>query len=228
MTFDPRAGSGVAGDSLHRHLNMAADIDRGNLGIYTGCTFIFGLSEEVSTKVIDVLQDFFQATPIGRAFNERLKKSNKEVVILDEFALDTQSLPQVVVTAVPADNLPVSLGNRLGTETYGTQLFDVYGGLINMNVTLDLYDSGKPNVCQLADIIFLSFMQYVRDRLIPCGITSQPQVKFTKATKVNGVVVGGEVYKISLNVPVVSEWKQYLEIETVDVESIETQPTPEA
>ena len=225
MAIDPRAGSGLAGDSLVHHLNMTADPGKASIGSYSGCTFIFGLSEEVSKQVIYVLQDFFQATSLGRQFNDRLKKVNKEVIIMDEFAPDTQLLPQVVVRSTPVDHTPVSLGNRLGQETYGSQIFDVYGGLATLSTTIDIYEIGKPNVCALADVIFLSFMQYVRDRLLALQITTQPQIKFTAATRVTGLTVGGEVYKLSLAVPIVSNWKQYLEIETVGAESMETQIT---
>jgi len=227
MAMDPRAGSGLAGDSLLHHLNMTANVEKGGLAEYTDCTFIFGLSETVSSHVIYALQDFFQATKMGRAFNDRLKKVNKEVVIMDEFAPDTQRLPQVVVKSIPTDHVPVSLGNRLGKETFREQLFDVYGGMANMSTSIDIYESGKANVCALADVIFLSFMQYVRDRLIRINITPQPQVKFSSAAKVSGPLVGGDVYRITLVVPISSTWKQYLEIETPGVSSFESQSTPE-
>jgi len=222
MALDPRAGSGIAGDSLVHHLNMTADPGKADLASYSGCTFIFGLSEEISKQVIYVLQDFFQATTMGRTFNDRLKKVNKEVVIMDEFAPDTQLLPQVVIKSVPVDHTPVSLGNRLGQETYGAQVFDVYGGLATLSTAIDLYESGKPNVCALADVVFLAFMQYVRDRLVPQGITIQPQIRFSAATKVTGLAVGGDVYRLSLNVNIIGNWKQYMEIQTVDTSSFES------
>ena len=226
MAFDPRAGSGIAGDTLVHHLNMTADVERGSMAEFSGCEFIFSLSEDVSKQVINVLQDFFQATKLGRMFNNRLKKVNKEVIIMDEFAPDTQPMPQVVVKSIPVDHTPVSLGNRLGMEPFGDQLFVVYGGLATMNTTLDIYDTGKASVCALADVIFLSLMQYVRDRLAQLTITIQPQIRFTTAQKITGLTVGGEVYRISLSVTIVSNWKQFLEVDTVSTDTIETQPTP--
>ena len=225
MSIDTRAGSGIAGDSLVHHLNMTADIGKGQLSNYADCTFIFGLSEEVSKQFIYVLQDFFQSNKLGQAYNDKLKKTGKEVIIMDEWALDTQLLPQIVVKSMPVDNIPVSLGNRLGKEEFENQIFETYGGMANLATSLDIYAQGKAAVCSLADIVFLSLMQYVKDRLMQVNISVQPQIRFSSANKVTGVSVGGEVYRISLSVPVIGEWKQYLEIETVDTNSIVHQPT---
>jgi hypothetical protein len=226
-TFDPRSGSGIAGDSQVTHLNMTADVNRGDLGVFSGCDFIFGLSEGVSKQLIYVLQDFFQAVKLGKEFNDKLKRVNKEVVIMDEFAPDTQLLPQVVVQSIPVDHTPISLGNALGPATVNDQLFEVFGGTANMSTTLSIYDSGKANTCALADIIFLALMQYVPMRLGQQEMTVQPQVRFTNATKVTGPKVGGDVYKITLTVMIVGNWRQYLEIETVGTGSLQSEPTVE-
>lgn len=222
----PRTNSGIAGDTLYSHLNMTGNQQRTVMGWYSGVTFIFGLSYQVSDMVIKVLQDFFQATTLGRDFNTHLNKVNKEVVILDQFAADTRPLPQVVVSSLPVDAVPLSLGNRLGQETYENELFDVYGGQVKLATTLEVYDGGKPNVHQLADVVFLAMMQYVPFRLGAMQmIVDVANVRFTNATRVTGSNVGGELYSIRLTFPIISEWRQYMEILTVDSAVIRAEST---
>lgn len=225
MALDSVAGSGIAGDSLLTQLNMTADVEKGSIATFSGCEFIFGLSEETSKALIYVLQDFFQATNLGKNFNEKLKKVKKEVVVMDEFAPDTQRLPQVVVRSIPVDHTPVSFGNALGMQVVNDQVFEIYGGLATLNTTIDIYDQGKPNTCALADVVFLSLMQYVRDRLQLQNLTIQPNIRFTNATRVNAALVGGELYRISLTLTIIGNWRQYLEIETVDADKIVAVPT---
>jgi len=222
---NPKYASGLAGDTLLTHLNTSGD-NRANVSDYSSVTFIFGLSEQVSDMLIKVLQDFFQATTLGTAFNAHLGKVNKEVNILDQFTPDTVRLPQVVVSSLPVDHTPISLGNRLGQQTYFEEIFDVYGGQVRLNTTIEIYDSGKPNVHSLTDIIFLSLMQYVPMRMGAAQITvDHAKTRFTNATKVTGDKVGGGVYRIPLVVPIISEWRQYMKIDTVDADTLRTTPT---
>lgn len=224
-----RSGDGVAGDTLNTQLNTTANNGGSVLSQYSEPTFIFSLSEAVSKRMIDCLQDFFQVAPLAKEFNRRLWAVNKEVIVQDQFSVsDSMSLPQIVVTAVPADHVPVSLGNKLGTTEFNDHLFEEYGGMANMIVTLELYDSGKVNVCQLADIVFLSLMQYVKQALQSTYMTIQPQIKFTNAQKTNAGVIGGGVYKINLTVPVTAEWRQYMEVVTVTSGSISVTSTQDA
>ena len=225
--LNQRSGSGIAGDTLNTQLNTTANSTQSVLSLLSGPTFIFGLSESVSTRMIQCLQDFFQATSLGRDFNTKLHSVNKEVIIQDQFsAADSQSLPQIVVASVPVDSVPVSLGNRIGQEEYNSHLYNVYGGNANLATTLEIYDSGKVNVCQLADIVFLSLMQYVKDSMESSYMFIQPQIRFTSVSKVNSSpVLGGAIYRITLSVPIVSEWRQYMEVVTVESSAIVNEPT---
>jgi hypothetical protein len=226
--LNQKSGSGIAGDTLDTQLNTTANNTAAKLALYGDTKFIFGLSEDISTRMIQVLQDFFQADSLGRRYNRKLGEVNKEVIIQDQFSVaDTQQLPQVVVTAVPVDALPVSLGNKLGEEEYGDQLFSVYGGNVTTNVILEIYDNGKPAVCKLADIVFLSMMEYVKEHMQISFMTVQPQIRFSQPTKVNATVVGGAVYKLTLSVPVVAEWRQYREIVAVESTAIQNDITGE-
>jgi len=228
--LNQRSGSGVAGDTLNTQLNTTANNTKSVIELCSGPTFIFGLSEAVSERMIQCLQDFFQVAPIAQEFNRKLWSVNKEVIIQDQFSvMDSQSLPQIVVTSVPVDAVPLSLGNRLGQEEYNDRLYEVYGGNANLAVTLEIYDSGKVNVSQLADIVFLGMMQYVSDMMRATMMTIQPQIRFTNASKVNASpVVGGALFRITLTIPVVGEWRQYMEITTVNTTTIVHEPTVEA
>lgn len=222
----PRSNSGVTGDTLYTHLNTTADQQNTVSGWYGGVTFVFGLSYQVSDTLIKVLQDFFQATTMGRDFNTHLNKVNKEVVIMDQFAPDMRPIPQIVVSSLPMDTVPLSLGNRLGQDTYNNEIYDVYGGQVRMAATLEIYDSGKPNVHQLADVVFLAMMQYVPFRLGALQmIVDIANVKFTNATRITGTNVGGEIYAIKMTFPIISEWRQYMEILTVDSDVIRAEST---
>ena len=208
--------SGLAGDTELTHLNTTGD-NRAQVSRYTNSTFVFGMSYQVSDLLIKVLQDYFQATDLTKSLNAHLARVNKEVSVLDQFSPDTVRLPQIVVASLPVDHTPLSLGNRLGTDTYGDQIFNVWGGQVTMNTTIEIYDSGKPNVHDLADMVFLGLMQYVQTRMkASLMIVDVTKVRFSNANRVTGENVGGEVYRIPLTVPIISEWRQYMEIETVD------------
>ena len=221
-----RSKTGIAGDTLYQRMNLTAD-QMAEISLYTGVEFIYGLSESVSTRLIQVLQDFFMAYPIGKAFNAALKNVNKEVIILDDFAPDTQQLPQVVVNSMPQESMPVSLGNRVGREEYGELLFDVHQGLVNIATTWSIYEVDKPSLGRLADVLFLAFMQYVPYNMRRTGMTPQPKISFTNPGKLTGTKLGGSVFMSRMNVLIVSEWMQYMEIETIDTEKIEHQPSVE-
>jgi hypothetical protein len=226
--LNQKSGSGIAGDTLNTQLNTTANSTESIISLLAGPTFIFSLSEAVSLRMIQCLQDFFQIAPLGRDFNQKLWSVNKEVIIQDQFNTDSQALPQIVVTSVPVDSVPISLGNKLGREEYNGHLYDVYGGNANMATTLEIYDNGKVNVSKLADIVFLSLMQYVKESMQASQMFIQPQIRFTAAAKINASpVLGGAVYRIPLVVPVVSEWRQYMEIITVGTAGITTEPTVE-
>jgi hypothetical protein len=217
---NPAEASGLAGDTLLTRLNTTGD-KRSEVSRYTGTTFVFGMSYQVSDYLIKVLQDYFQATSLTKELNERLGSVNKQVTVLDQFTPDTIGLPQVVVTSMPADSMALSFGNRLGRDTYNDELYDIYGGQITMNSTIEVYDSGKPNVHELADIVFLGLMQYVLMRMqAQQMILDTTRVRFTNANRITGDKVGGEVYRIPIVVPIVSEWRQYMKIETVDAGTI--------
>lgn len=219
MSVTQKAGSGLAGDTLYNHINTTGD-KRGAVSKYEGITFIFGLSESVSDRLIKILQDYFMIDTLGLAFNAALAKVNKEVVVLDEFNKDTMNLPQIVINAVPSDNVPLSLGNKLGMESFGDYDYDVYGGDVNHNVTISLYDAGKPNVQQLADIVFLALMQYIPTNMATTFMHVQPQVRFSNATKQSGDRLGGEYYLVRVTVPIRSEWRQFMKIDAVDTGTI--------
>lgn len=220
-----RMGSGIAGDALQTVLNTTANNSQAVLPLVSGPTFIFSLAEDVTARLIQCLQDFFQATSLGRTLRDTLGKVNKEVIVQDQYSsLDSQLLPQIVVTSVPGDHVPLSLGNKLGEEIYMDHLYRVYGGNVNITATLELYDSGKRNVCALADLVFLSLMEYVPEHMRRTGMTVQPQVKFNKATKTN-TSVGGEVYFVPITVPIIAEWRQYMEINTVTTTQMRSEAT---
>ena len=222
---NPKMASGLAGDTELTHLNTTGD-NRSEVSKYSGSTFIFTMSYQVSDLLIKVLQDYFQATNLTRALNEHLAKVNKEVNVLDQFSPDTVRLPQIVVSSLPVDHTPISLGNRLGKDSYGDQLFDVWGGQVTMNATIEIYDSGKPNVHELADMVFLGLMQYVPTRMkASLMILDVTKVRFANANRVTGKNVGGEVYRIPLTIPIIADWRQYMEIETVDADKMRTDPT---
>ena len=217
MAVDQKAGDGIAGDTLYTKLNTTAD-STGVLSKYSGVTFIYSLSETVSDRIIMVLQDFFKAYPLGIAFNSALQKVAKQVNITDQFSADTIGLPQVVVNSMPMDTQPISLGNKLGKETYNDHIYEVYSGIVNINTTFELYDSGKPNVGKLADIILLALMQYVREQLKSTYMTLHLNPRFSNPTKVNTSVDG--IYRSTITVQIITEWNQYMEIETVDADTI--------
>ena len=212
--------SGLAGDSLLTHLNTTGD-SRGALSKYASTTFIFSMSEQVSDLLITSLQDFFQSDELAKELNNKLSLVEKEICVVDQFSTDTTRFPQVVVSSLPVDGIPLSLGNRLGKETYEDEIFDVYGGHVTMNTTIELYDSGKPNVHKLADLVFLSLMQYIPMKLQAVKMTPDiAKVRFSNANKVTGTNLGGEIYKIPLTIPITAEWRQYMKIETVDAGGI--------
>ena len=220
-----KLSSGLGGDTLLTHLNTTGD-KRSEVSDYSSTTFIFGMSYQVSDMLIKVLQDYFQATTFTKSINNRLGRVNKEVSILDQFTPDTVRLPQIIVSSLPVDHMALSFGNRLGRDTYEDEIFDIFGGQITMNTTIEIYDSGKPNVHELADMVFLGLMQYVPNRLKSSQmIVDMPKLRFTNANRVTGTNVGGEVYRIPMNVPIISEWRQYMKIETVDTGEIRREAT---
>lgn len=222
--MDLKDASGLAGDTALTYLNTTGD-KRGGVSNYASTTFVFGLSYQVSDAVIKILQDFFHATELGRSFNTALAKVKKEVCVLDQYAQDTVQLPQIVVNSIPADNVQLSFGNRLGQDTYGDEIYDVYGGQVQMSTTVEIYESGKPNVHALADAVFLAFMQYVPDRLLPLLIIQDRKVRFSSARRMPENTVGGEVYRIAFTLQLTSEWRQYMKIETVDMDKINVTAT---
>lgn len=225
MPINPMMSSGLAGDSLLTHLNTGGD-KKASISNYTGTTFIFSMSEQVSDMLITVLQDYFQATDLTKELNTDLAKVLKEVTVLDQFTSDSVRLPQVVVSSLPADSIPLSLGNRIGQETYEDEIYDVYGGNVILNTTIEMYDSGKPNVHKLADMVFLGLMQYVPMRMGQLKMTMDvAKVRFSNANRITGTNVGGEIYKIPLTIPIISEWRQYMKIETVDTATLISVPT---
>lgn len=220
-----RMGSGIAGDALQTVLNTTANNTQAVLESLSGPTFIFGLSEDVTSRLITFLQDFLQSNSLGKTLRERLGKVNKEVIVQDQYtSMDSQLLPQIVVTSVPVDGIPLSFGNRLGEEIYMDHLYVVYGGNVLISASLEIYDSGKRNVCELADLVFLSLMEYIPGRMKQVNMTVQPQVKFTKATKAN-TAVGGEVYVVTVSVPIIAEWRQYMEVNAVSTTQMRTEAT---
>jgi len=226
MAINQFPASGLAGDTLVTKINTTGD-DRSDVNNYYSTTFIFGLSYQVSDYLITVLQDYFQSNDLTKALNTRLGKVHKQVTVLDEFTPDTIGLPQIVVKSMPAESMPISLGNRIGKDTYGDEIFDVYGGQVLMNTTLEIYDSGKSSVHELADLVFLGIMQYIPNRLqTKQMIIDQARIRFANATRVTGTNVGGEVYRIPLTLPIRSEWRQYMKINTVDIDTIRNVPTP--
>lgn len=223
--MNQHANSGIAGDSLYTHLNTTGD-GKGILAAYGGVGFIYSLASNTSDMLIKILQDFFQAYALGREFNAGLAKVNKQVTIMDQFAADTQPLPQVVVTSMPADNMAISLGDKQGQQAFDDELYEVFGGQALINTTLELYDSGKPNVEKLADVIFLSLMYYVHMHMQIQYLTiDKPKIRFSNAVKITDTGLGGELYRINLTMPIITEWKQFMQIETVDVEKMQREIT---
>lgn len=227
MAVDPRSGSGLAGDTLLTRINSTGDQHRADVSNFYSTTFVYGMSYQVSDMLIKVLQDYFQSNDLTTELNTELAKVNKEVVVLDQFTPDTVTLPQIIVSSLPADHIPLSFGNRIGQETFTDsessteEIYDVYGGDVLLNTTLELYDSGKPNVHRLADIVFLGLMQYVSMRLGNAFMTLDlSRVRFANATRVTGTGVGGELYRIPITFGVRSEWRQYFKHHTVDVSAI--------
>jgi hypothetical protein len=216
MTVNLRAPNGVAGDTLAKPINTTADAGPGaNLGVldvYGGMSFIYALSEEVSKSLVEVLQDFFMAYPLGAAFNTTLAKVNKSVIIKENFSADTQQLPQVVIQSTPAEHIPLHLGNKQGVETFEDKDYITYSGDVNVATSLNIYDSGILNVQKLSDVVFLAFMYYVPACLSRRFMFPQPQVRFTNPTKVTGQNIGGEVFRNTLTVPIRTSWHQYFEV----------------
>ena len=56
-------------------------------------------------------------------------------------------------------------------------------------------------------------------------IVDVTKVKFTNATKVTGNNIGGELYSIRLTLPIRSEWRQFMQIDTMDMGAIVTEST---
>ena len=71
--------NGVAG-KLSNSLNTTANVQSGTLDVYGSESFIFNMSEEATKSIIEALQDFFNGYSLGKAFNDSLKQSNKEVI----------------------------------------------------------------------------------------------------------------------------------------------------
>lgn len=221
MAVNPRAMSGVSGDTTYTHLNTTGDTQQGTLSPYTGSTFIFSLASDTSDRLIKVLQDFFNKDTLCKELNAKLGKVNKEVTVVDQFMIDTVGLPQIVVSSNPVENIAESFGNRIGQEQYGDELFYVYGGRANINTTIELYDSGKPNVESLADLVFLGLMHFAYYNLMQTAMFIEtPKIKFTNATRSTNTT-GGEIYQIKLTLPIQTEWRQYFKIDTIDIEKIE-------
>jgi hypothetical protein len=221
MAVNPRAMSGVSGDTQYTHLNTAADTQKGTLSPYTGSTFIYALTGETSDRLIKVLQDFFNKDTLCRELNAKLGKVNKEVTVVDQYMIDTVGLPQIVVSSNPVDNIADSLGDRIGQEEYESELFYVYGGRANVNTTIELYDSGKPNVENLADLVFLGLMHFVYYNMMQTMMfIEKPKIRFSNATR-STTTAGGEVYQIKLTVPIQTQWRQYFKIDTIDIDKIE-------
>ena len=221
MAVNPRAMSGVGGDTQYTHLNTTADTQQGTLSPYFSSTFVYALSGDVSDRLIEVLQDFFNKDSLCRELNNKLGKVNKEVTIVDQFNIDTVGLPQIVVSSNPIDNIPDSFGDRIGQEQYLDELFYVYGGRANVNTTIELYDSGKPNVEQLADLVFLGMMHFVYYSMMQTMMfIEKPKIRFSNATR-SSTTTGGETYQIKFTVPIQTQWRQYFKIDTIDIEKIE-------
>lgn len=219
MLVNQRAPNGVAGDTLNNPINSTGDT-AGVLDVYGGTSFIYSMSEEITTSLIEILQDFFMAYPLGKAFNDSLSKVNKSVIIKDTFSVDSQQLPQVVIQSAPADHMPLSFGNKQGTEQYNDKEYITFSGNLNIVVSLNIYDSGKPNVAKLADIVFLAFMYYVPMAMNRRFLFPQPQVRFTNPVKQTGNNLGGDVFMNTLTVPIISEWHQYFEIAAPELAEI--------
>ena len=224
MSVNQRAPNGVAGDTLSKPINSTGDVV-GVLELYAGMSFIYSLSDEVSNSIIEALQDFFMAYPLGKAFNDSLAPVNKSVIIKDSFSADAQQLPQIVIQSTPAEHIPLHLGNKQGMETFNDRVFETYGGNVNIATSLNIYDSGKPNVARLADVVFLAFMYYVPMVLRRRYMFVQPQVKFTNPTKQTGTALGGDVFMNTLSVPVITDWHQYFELATPEQDTIRTEMT---
>jgi hypothetical protein len=186
--------------------------------------FIFSLSEEVSSRMVEVLQDFFNAYPLGKEFQDSLVKAHKEVRITDTNPTDQQQYPLIVVESIPNESVPVSLGNVLGYEEYNERNYVVYGGNANVNTTLRIYDTGKVGAGKLADVVFLALMHYAMMELKRSFIFLQPQVRFTKPTKLTGTNLGGDVWMCTVNVPIVTEWRQYFEQVVLELEKVAALP----
>lgn len=216
MPVNFQDGSGVAGDTLVTTINTTAATDQAGIGVFGEPVFVFGLSEQVSARFIQVIQDFFNRNPLCRTLNTKLAKVNKEVKILDCFAPDTQSLPQIVVSSMPVTHSPISLGNRLGMQEVDGHAYMVYGGNLAIESQIELYELGKTNICDLADLLFLGLMQYIPFCMAQTQIVVQPNIRFTPASEYRKAAIDGEVFKLTLTVPVVSEWRQYMEIGSSD------------
>jgi len=221
MAVNPRSNSGVSGDTLYTHLNPTGDVQAGTLSPYSGSVSIFSLATDTSDRLIKVLQDFFNTDTLCKALNAKLGKVNKEVTIVDQYMIDIRGLPQIVVSSNPVENISDSFGDRIGYEEYGDELFYVYGGRANINTTIELYDSGKPNVEELAEIVFLGLSHFVYYNLMQTmQFIDKSKIKFSNATR-STTATGGEVYQIKLTMPIMTQWRTYFKADTTGIEEIE-------
>ena len=222
MSVSQRALSGVGGDTLYSSLNMSGDKGRAVSSVYGDANFIYTLSEELSEKLIEIIQDYFNSYSLTKTYQQNLAKVNKEVIVLDEFAPDTVSLPQIVVQAMPADNFPLSLGNNLGRTTYMGHFYDVFGGRATFKSTLAIYDGSLNSCKKLVDILFLGFSYYIKKRLEAIQIWPEVKISFSNPTKmaVPGsavTTVGSEMYVSKFSFNISTDWRQFFEIVGPDV-----------
>ena len=220
-----RAGSGIAGDTLYTSMNPSGN-RTGEGSQWGGIGFIYTLSEQVSEQLITIIQDYFQAYPLGQQYLAHLALANKEVVVTDEFVKDGVQLPQVVVQGMPADAFPLSFGNKLGYETYMDHKYQVYGGHAVFNATIAVYEGSMRSCKELVDILFLGFMYYIKIRLQTLFTWPEDsKLRFSNPTKMapasgTATGVGSEMYVSRFSVNLRTEWKQFFEIVSPEMAGI--------
>lgn len=226
------AGSGLSGDTLYSSMNTVGD-KTAEITNFTGVEFIYALSDQVSESIIEVMQDFFNAYPLGKTFQNRLKEVGKEVVVLDEFSPDTVNIPQIVVSGMPADNIPLGFGNKLGEIDYNGHHYVRIGGDANFNSTVSVYEGSMQSCKKLVDVVFLGFMFYIKMRLQSQQIWPEDtKLRFTNPTKVSSAGgnigrVGGEVYSSKITFNIRTHWDQFFEVSGPDLEGLVFQGSSE-
>lgn len=219
MAVTQFAGNGIAGDTLYSKMSTAADRN----GIITPAirkTNIFSLASDFSDFLIKSIQDYFQYEETCRDINVKLAKVNKQITVLDQYALDTIGLPQIVVASNPVKHSAHSFGNRMGTEEYNGQLFEVWGGRANISSNIEIWDTGKPNVEELADLLFLGLSTDINNSLMVQNVFLDiAAISYTNAKRSN-MRIGGETFVITMSVPATSEWRQYIEHAPLEGEEI--------